>query len=112
MLCDVQADALDAVEKELAPTGVEVLARIRSTGPLQPATVSLDKDGVIVDLADGEEGVSPGQACVFYAATGGGERLLGGGWIKSAEGGAWLAENGFAAPASRGSVAAFATGSR
>jgi tRNA-specific 2-thiouridylase len=37
-----------------------------------------------VQLADGEEGVSPGQACVFYAASGGGERLLGGGWIKSA----------------------------
>ena len=92
--------------------GVEVLARIRSTGPLQPATVSLDGDGVIVDLADGEEGVSPGQACVFYAATGGGERLLGGGWIKSADGGAWLAQNGFAAPASRGSAEALAAGSR
>ena len=73
--------------EDAAAHGVEVLARIRSTGPLQPATVSLDKDGVIVDLAEGEEGVSPGQACVFYAATGGGERLLGGGWIKSAEGG-------------------------
>ena len=92
--------------------GVEVLARIRSTGPLQPATVSLDGDGVIVDLAEGEEGVSPGQACVFYAATGGGERLLGGGWIKSADGGAWLAQNGFAAPASRGSAEALAAGSR
>jgi tRNA-specific 2-thiouridylase len=92
--------------------GIDVLARIRSTGPLQPAAVSLDGDGVIVDLAQGEEGVSPGQACVFYAATGGGERLLGGGWIKSADGGAWLAENGFAAPASRGSTEAFAAGSR
>ena len=92
--------------------GVEVLARIRSTGPLQPATVSLDGDGVIVDLAEGEEGVSPGQACVFYAATGGGERLLGGGWIKSADGGAWLDQNGFAAPASRGSAEALAAGSR
>jgi len=94
-----------------ARNGVDVLARIRSTGPLQPATVSLDRDDVIVDLAQGEEGVSPGQACVFYAATGGGERLLGGGWIKSADGGAWLAQNGFAAPASRGSVEALAAGS-
>ena len=95
-----------------ASGGVDVLARIRSTGPLQPATVTCDKEGVIVELAQGEEGVSPGQACVFYAATGGGERLLGGGWIKSAEGGAWLAENGFAAPASRGLTEAFAAGSR
>jgi tRNA-specific 2-thiouridylase len=94
-----------------ASGGVDVLARIRSTGPLQPATVTCDKEGVIVELAEGEEGVSPGQACVFYAATGGGERLLGGGWIKSAEGGAWLAENDFAAPASRGLAEAFAAGS-
>jgi tRNA-specific 2-thiouridylase len=90
--------------------GVEVLARIRSTGPLQPAMVTCGKEGVIVELAQGEEGVSPGQACVFYAATGGGERLLGGGWIKSAEGGALLAENGFAASASRGLSEAFAAG--
>jgi tRNA-specific 2-thiouridylase len=93
-------------------SGIEVVARIRSTGPLQPATVSLDKDSVTVDLADGEEGVSPGQACVFYAATGGGERLLGGGWIKSAEGGAWLAGNGLAAPASRRPAEALAAASR
>lgn len=64
--------------------GLDVLARIRSTGPLQPATVVSENGAVFVELADGEEGVSPGQACVFYAAMGGGERLLGGGWIKSA----------------------------
>jgi tRNA-specific 2-thiouridylase len=32
-----------------------------------------------VDLLSPEEGVSPGQACVFYA--GEGSRVLGGGWI-------------------------------
>jgi len=72
---------------ETAAAGaLEVLARIRSTGPLQPATLLCESGTVLVELADGEEGVSPGQACVFYAATGGGERLLGGGWIKSAQG--------------------------
>jgi tRNA-specific 2-thiouridylase len=95
-----------------ARSGVEVLARIRSSGPLQPATVSLDKEGVTVDLADGEEGVSPGQACVFYAAMGGGERLLGGGWIKSAGGGAWLVKDEFAAPVSQRAAEAFLAGSR
>jgi tRNA-specific 2-thiouridylase len=39
---------------------------------------------VSVELANGEDGVSPGQACVFYDVGDGGERLLGGGWIKSA----------------------------
>jgi tRNA-specific 2-thiouridylase len=33
-------------------------------------------------LSRPEEGVSPGQACVFYAKDG--DRVLGGGWIKSA----------------------------
>ena len=78
--------------------GLEVLVRIRSTGPLQPASISIESDAVLVDLAHGEEGVSPGQACVFYAATGGGERLLGGGWIKSAEG-AFMAKGAFVAQA-------------
>lgn len=95
-----------------AAEGIEVLARIRSTGPLQRATVRLDDDSVKISLADGEEGVSPGQACVFYAAMGGGERLLGGGWIKSAEDGAWLAKDGFAAQASPLPVEAFLAGSR
>jgi tRNA-specific 2-thiouridylase len=95
-----------------AADGVEVLARIRSTGPLQRATVGLENGAVRVNLSEGEEGVSPGQACVFYAATGGGERLLGGGWIKSAQDGAWLAKDGFAVPASRGLSEPLVAGSR
>ena len=55
-----------------------------------------------VDLAQGEDGVSPGQACVFYAADGGEERLLGGGWIKAAAGSAVLAKDGFTVPAAQG----------
>jgi tRNA-uridine 2-sulfurtransferase len=85
-----------------AADGGDICARIRSSGPLQPARLIVDEDGTTVDLAHGEDGVSPGQACVFYAAAGGGERLLGGGWIKSAFGSASLAEDGFAASAARG----------
>lgn len=69
--------------EELARHGKDILARIRSTGPLQPATLRAGPSGITVELADGEDGVSPGQACVFYAAEKRGERLLGGGWIKS-----------------------------
>jgi tRNA-specific 2-thiouridylase len=86
----------------LASSGEEILARIRSSGPLQPARLSFDEDGVMVALAHGEDGVSPGQACVFYAADGAGERLLGGGWIKSASGSAFVAKDDFAVPAARG----------
>jgi tRNA-specific 2-thiouridylase len=92
--------------------GEEILARIRSSGPLQPARLSFEDDGVRVEFANGEEGVSPGQACVFYAASGGGERLLGGGWIKSAAGGAWSARGGFQATATSGTGEALAPESR
>jgi tRNA-specific 2-thiouridylase len=87
-----------------AARGGDILARIRSSGPLQPARVTIDDDGATVDLARGEDGVSPGQACVFYAADGGGERLLGGGWIKSAARSVSLAEDGLAASAKGGSA--------
>jgi tRNA-specific 2-thiouridylase len=72
--------------EDLAGHGKEVLARIRSSGALQRATLRVARSGIEVELAAGEDGVSPGQACVFYAADERGERLLGGGWIKSAEG--------------------------
>ncbi len=72
--------------EDLAGHGKEVLARIRSSGALQQATLRVDASGIEVELAAGEDGVSPGQACVFYAADESGERLLGGGWIKSATG--------------------------
>ena len=42
------------------------------------------RDGIEVELVDGEEGVAPGQACVFYDAADGQARVLGGGFIKSA----------------------------
>ena len=90
--------------EDFVAAGEEILARIRSSGPLQPAHLSINNDGVTVELAHGEDGVSPGQACVFYAADAGGERLLGGGWIKSASGSAILAEDGLSVSARKGGV--------
>ena len=69
--------------EDLAGRGKDVLARIRSSGPLQPAMLLVGPSGISVDLAEGEDGVSPGQACVLYAGEERGERLLGGGWIRS-----------------------------
>ena len=40
--------------------------------------------GYEIELVAGEEGVSPGQACVFYDAPSGQARVLGGGFIRSA----------------------------
>ena len=64
--------------------GVEVLAKVRSTRAPVPARLRRDGEGATVELLDGEEGVAPGQACVFYEAADGG-RVLGGGWIARAE---------------------------
>jgi tRNA-uridine 2-sulfurtransferase len=62
----------------------EVFVKVRSTRPPQPAWLSRGAAGIEVDLVDGEEGVSPGQACVFYEAAEEQARVLGGGFIRSA----------------------------
>jgi tRNA-uridine 2-sulfurtransferase len=60
--------------------GWEVAVRVRSTRPPKPARLHPGPDGrARVELLDPEEGVAPGQACVFYAPEG--SRVLGGGWI-------------------------------
>ena len=57
---------------------------MRSTRPPQPAWLRAGADGGIeVELIAGEDGVSPGQACVFYDAAEGQARVLGGGFIAS-----------------------------
>ncbi len=61
----------------------EVFVKVRSTRPPQPAWLSRGAAGIEVDLVEGEEGVSPGQACVFYEAAEGQARVLGGGFIRS-----------------------------
>jgi len=65
-------------------SGLELFVRVRSTRPPQPAWLRKTEIGYEVELVGGEEGVSPGQACVFYDAQAGQARVLGGGFIKSA----------------------------
>ena len=64
--------------------GLEMFVRVRSTRAPQPAWLRKVDGGYEVELVAGEEGVSPGQACVFYDAPAGQARVLGGGFIKSA----------------------------
>lgn len=59
---------------------IQCMVRIRSTRPPKPAILRpLGNGRAEVELLDAEEGVSPGQACVFYETDG--TRVLGGGWI-------------------------------
>ena len=69
-----------ADKKEL---DANIFVKVRSTGKLLEAKVNLsDQNGATVDLKDSEDGISPGQACVFYNKDNLGFKVLGGGWIK------------------------------
>jgi tRNA-specific 2-thiouridylase len=57
-----------------------ISVKVRSTRPPREAILRPISDTeATVELLTAEEGVSPGQACVFYET--GGTRILGGGWI-------------------------------
>jgi tRNA-specific 2-thiouridylase len=64
-------------------SGREVFVKVRSTRSPQPAILRSTAQGISVELIEGEDGVSPGQACVLYDAGEGQARVLGGGFIKS-----------------------------
>jgi tRNA-uridine 2-sulfurtransferase len=63
----------------------EVFVKVRSTRSPQPGWLRIGSGGGLeVELIGGEDGVSPGQACVFYEAAEGQARVLGGGVIAGA----------------------------
>ena len=55
--------------------------KVRSTGRLIKAKLTLNKIAAEVNLEEEETGISPGQACVFYLKNELGDKVLGGGWI-------------------------------
>ena len=55
--------------------------KVRSTGRLIRAKLTLSKIAAEVNLEEDETGISPGQACVFYLKNELGDKVLGGGWI-------------------------------
>jgi len=84
VLRDVNWIGDTGIDEALADDRLEVFVKVRSTRPPQAAWLRHGKDAYEVELVDGEHGVSPGQACVFYDAGEGQARVLGGGFIKSA----------------------------
>tara|TARA_B100001123_G_scaffold448685_1_gene610879 strand:+ start:1146 stop:2294 length:1149 start_codon:yes stop_codon:yes gene_type:complete len=55
--------------------------KVRSTGRLIKARITMNKTQAEVSLDEDEIGISPGQACVFYSKNKLGDKVLGGGWI-------------------------------
>ena len=58
---------------------------MRSTGKLLESKITFKNNEANVEIIDGETGISPGQACVFYSKDDFGDKLLGGGWISKTE---------------------------
>jgi tRNA-specific 2-thiouridylase len=57
-----------------------ISVKVRSTRPPREAVLRpINDTEAVVELLNPEEGVAPGQACVFYET--GGSRIFGGGWI-------------------------------
>jgi tRNA-specific 2-thiouridylase len=88
----------DGALDRVAAHGLEMFVRVRSTRAPQPAWLRRVGNEYEVELVDGEEGVSPGQACVFYDAPIGQARVLGGGFIVSATAGIASPDTFAAAP--------------
>ena len=59
---------------------MKIKAKIRSTQEPKLANLFLSNQQLCINFYEDVEGVSPGQACVFYDANNS-SRVLGGGWI-------------------------------
>ena len=83
-LRDVNWIGEGALDRVLDAGRIEVFVKVRSTRPPRAAFLSARAGGMEIELVDGEDGVSPGQACVFYDSAEGQARVLGGGFIRAA----------------------------
>ena len=83
----IMLDEVNWLGGEMLSDPIDVKVKIRSTGsPVRANLTLLQGQRAEVSLDIPEEGVSPGQACVFYGADEGpAARVLGGGWIISAQ---------------------------
>ena len=61
----------------------DLFVKVRSTGKLIKAKISIKEKSANIDLLEEEHGIAPGQACVFYSKNDNGHKVLGGGWIVS-----------------------------
>jgi tRNA-specific 2-thiouridylase len=73
----------EALRARAESAGLALGVKVRSTRPPKPARLVLRGAEAEVEIASGEEGVAPGQACVFYEEAG--TRVLGGGFIAATD---------------------------
>ena len=68
---------------DLPSTGLALRVRVRSMRPPAPARLFYTDGQPLIVLEEGDHGIAPGQACVFYEGDESGSQVLGGGWIVS-----------------------------
>ncbi|MGL4404623.1 MAG: tRNA 2-thiouridine(34) synthase MnmA [Notoacmeibacter sp.] len=69
--------------RDLPDEGLALYARVRSTRAPKPATLFYRNGKASVVIEGGEDGVSPGQACVLYSSLDNEARVYGGGFISA-----------------------------
>jgi len=102
MLREVNWIGDGTIEEALADDRREVWVKVRSSRNPQAGWLKAANGGYEVELAQGEDGISPGQACVFYDAGEGQARVLGGGFIKRAVAATRVAHQSLATASVRG----------
>lgn len=83
-LRDVNWLGAGRLEAVAAGNGLAIEAKVRSTRAPQQAVLNARDGEVFATLIAGEHGISPGQACVFYADDSAAAEVLGGGFIAEA----------------------------
>jgi tRNA-uridine 2-sulfurtransferase len=74
---------LNIITKDKNDFKKELFVKVRSTGKLIKARIEIKNTLANVNLLEEEQGIAPGQACVFYSKDDLGYKVLGGGWIKN-----------------------------
>ena len=72
---------LNIMTKDKKDFEKDLFVKVRSTGKLIKAKIEINNTLAKVDLLEEEQGIAPGQACVFYSKNTLGYKVLGGGWI-------------------------------
>ena len=72
---------LNIITKDKKDFEKDLFVKVRSTGKLIKAKIEINNTLAKVDLLEEEQGIAPGQGCVFYSKNSLGYKVLGGGWI-------------------------------
>ena len=80
------SDISDSIKKLVEQNFSSIKIKGEISKPSFPASGHIyfnlkDENSAQVNLEEYEDGISPGQACVFYSKDEVGDKVLGGGWI-------------------------------